>query len=124
MISPEFNFPFPNEFRAECLPLMASYGSLQDWDGLLLFAYDPEREALMLGIAGAVAGLLVSGTLDHYLFNLTYPHMTSLLWIFVGLGMVAVQFALAETLETAPAQLVHNQRSKINDQKRSYEAFL
>jgi len=46
MISPEYNFPWPNEFRAECLPLMACYGSLQDWDGLLLFAYAPERKAL------------------------------------------------------------------------------
>jgi len=46
MISPEFNFPWPNEFRAESLPLMACYGSLQDWDGLLFFAYAPERKAL------------------------------------------------------------------------------
>ena len=46
MISPEFNFPWPNEWRAECLPLMAAYGRLQDWDGLLYFAYSPEEEKL------------------------------------------------------------------------------
>jgi len=46
MIVPEFNFPWPNEWRAECLPLMAAYGRLQDWDGLLYFAYDPDGEAL------------------------------------------------------------------------------
>ncbi|HEY52756.1 MAG TPA: hypothetical protein G4N94_04795 [Caldilineae bacterium] len=92
--------------------------------GLRRSRKDPKLDALLLGVLGATVGLLAGGLLDHYLFNLTYPHMTSLLWIFVGLGMVAVQFALAETLETAPAQLVHNQRSKINDQKRSYEAFL
>ncbi len=46
MIVPEFNFPWPNEWRAECLPLMAAYGRLQDWDGLLYFAYSPEREYL------------------------------------------------------------------------------
>lgn len=46
MVVPEFNFPFPNEFRAEALPLMAAYGRLQDWDGLLYFAYDPDRPAL------------------------------------------------------------------------------
>jgi hypothetical protein len=38
IIVPEYNFPWPNEFRAECLPLMAAYGLLQDWDGLLFFA--------------------------------------------------------------------------------------
>lgn len=46
MIVPEFNFPFPNEYRAECLPLMAAYGRLQDWDGLLYFAYSPTRPQL------------------------------------------------------------------------------
>jgi hypothetical protein len=25
--------------------------------------------------------------LDHYLFNLVYPHMSTFFWIFVGLGM-------------------------------------
>jgi len=46
MISPEFNFPWPIEYRAECLPLMAAYACLQDWDGLLFFAYNPERRFL------------------------------------------------------------------------------
>lgn len=46
MIVPEFNFPAPNEFRAECLPLMAAYACLQDWDGLLFFAYSPDRKAI------------------------------------------------------------------------------
>ena len=46
MIAPEFNFPWPNEWRAECLPLMAAYGRLQDWDGLLYFAYSPEAKTL------------------------------------------------------------------------------
>lgn len=42
LISPEFNAPWPNEWRAECLPLMVCYGSLQDWDGMLYFAYQPD----------------------------------------------------------------------------------
>ena len=46
MIVPEFNFPWPNEHRAECLPLMAAYACLQDWDGLLFFAYSPDRKQL------------------------------------------------------------------------------
>lgn len=46
MIVPEFNFPWPNEFRAECLLMMTAYGCLQDWDGLLFFAYSPREEVL------------------------------------------------------------------------------
>jgi len=46
MISPEFNFPWPNEHRAECLPLMAAYACLQDWDGLLFYNYRPDRQPL------------------------------------------------------------------------------
>jgi len=46
MIVPEFNFPWPNEYRAEALPLMAAYACLQDWDGLLFFAYDPGQQPL------------------------------------------------------------------------------
>jgi len=46
MISPEFNWPWPSEFRTECLPMMAAYACLQDWDGLLFFAYDPDRQNL------------------------------------------------------------------------------
>jgi len=46
MISPEFNWPWPIEYRAECLPMMAAYACLQDWDGLLFFAYNPDGRAL------------------------------------------------------------------------------
>ncbi|MFP4055998.1 MAG: beta-galactosidase [Candidatus Brocadiia bacterium] len=46
MVSPEFNWPWPIEYRAECLPMMAAYACLQDWDGLLFFAYRPEGQAL------------------------------------------------------------------------------
>lgn len=51
---------------------------------------DDRRETLLLGLSAAVAGVLVSGVLDHYLFNLAYPHMVSLFWIYVGLGMAAI----------------------------------
>ncbi len=51
---------------------------------------DLRREALLLGLGGALAGVLVSGLLDHYLFNLAYPHMVSLFWIYVGLAVAAM----------------------------------
>ncbi len=50
----------------------------------------PPLEALLLGVMGSMVGLLAAGVFDHYLFNLTYPHMTALLWVLIGLGMAAV----------------------------------
>ena len=52
--------------------------------------HDDRREALLLGLSGAVAGVMVSGVLDHYLFNLAYPHMVSLFWLYVGLAVATV----------------------------------
>ena len=50
----------------------------------------PQREALLLGFGGSVFGALVSGIGDHYWFNLTYPHMTVLFWLFVGLTVATM----------------------------------
>ncbi len=58
-----------------------------------------EREALLLGFGGAVFGALVSGLADHYWFNLKYPHMTVLFWLFVGLTVAII---LIEREDTAP----------------------
>ncbi len=56
-------------------------------------ASDPLYTPILTGILGSMIGLLAAGVLDHYLFNLTYPHMTALLWVFVGLGMATVRLA-------------------------------
>lgn len=52
--------------------------------------YGPDLEPILLGLAGAVTGALVSGFFDHYWFNLTYPHMTVLFWLFLGLCCATV----------------------------------
>ena len=46
----------------------------------------PQVEAVLMGVVAAVAGVLVSGVLDHYLFNLVYPHMSVLFWTYIGLS--------------------------------------
>jgi len=53
----------------------------------------PRLEAVLMGVGAAVAGVLVSGVLDHYLFNLVYPHMSVLFWAYIGLGMAAALLA-------------------------------
>ena len=50
---------------------------------------DEAVEPILLGVTAAVTGALVSGIFDHYWFNMTYPHMTVLLWLFLGLGIAA-----------------------------------
>lgn len=51
---------------------------------------DPRIEPILLGFMGAIAGVIISGIFDHYWFNMTYPHMTVLLWLHIGLGTAAV----------------------------------
>jgi hypothetical protein len=34
----EYNHSAPNEWQAECVPLIATYAALQDWDGVYLYA--------------------------------------------------------------------------------------
>lgn len=50
----------------------------------------PERESILLGLSGAVVGVLVGGVFDHYLFNLVYPHMAGLFWLYLGLAVAAL----------------------------------
>jgi tellurite resistance protein TehA-like permease len=47
----------------------------------------PRLESLLLGLLASTTAVMVGGLLDHYLFNLVYPHMSTFFWIFVGLGM-------------------------------------
>ncbi len=44
----EFNFPWPNQHRAEGLLMSAAYACLQDWDIFLLFSYDPSDQGLSM----------------------------------------------------------------------------
>ncbi|MBI5281163.1 MAG: hypothetical protein HY858_05720 [Candidatus Solibacter usitatus] len=36
----EVNEPYPNEYGAELIPLLAAYGGLQDWDGLFWYSFE------------------------------------------------------------------------------------
>ncbi|MFP3903443.1 MAG: hypothetical protein ACLFWB_04285, partial [Armatimonadota bacterium] len=35
----EYNHPAPNDYRAECMPMLAACGAMQDWDGIFQFCY-------------------------------------------------------------------------------------
>jgi hypothetical protein len=40
----EYNHSAPNEWQAECIPMIASYAALQDWDAVYLFAYSHSNQ--------------------------------------------------------------------------------
>lgn len=39
LVVSEYNHPFPNEYQAEFPLLISAYGSLQDWDGIVIHSY-------------------------------------------------------------------------------------
>ena len=62
---------------------------------LLRFAGTPWRghplEPWVLGLAGAVVGLVMTGIFDHFYFNLLYPHMSALYWLLLGACTAALR---------------------------------
>jgi hypothetical protein len=38
----EVNEPFPNDYQAEMIPILAAYGAFQDWDGIFIYTFEPK----------------------------------------------------------------------------------
>ncbi|MBX2996999.1 MAG: O-antigen ligase family protein [Caldilineaceae bacterium] len=74
---------------------------LRAWRG----GFHPHREAIILGFGGAILGALVSGIGDHYWFNLTYPHMTVLFWLYLGLATATILIEGNQTEEATPREI-------------------
>jgi len=47
--------------------------------------------AVLLGLTASLVGILVGGMLDHYFFNLSFPHSVSIFWLYLGLAMVTIR---------------------------------
>lgn len=54
-------------------------------------------ESILLGLAAAIAGILVGGIADHYFFNLDFPHSVAVFWLYLGLAMATIRFGTKET---------------------------
>jgi len=78
-------------FLASLVAFFASFLS-----GRSTWSRDPDLEPVILGTCLGVAGAAVGGILDHYLFNLDFPHAATLLWLVVGLGTSAMRLASRE----------------------------
>ncbi len=38
----EVNHPYPNEYAAEMIPILAAYAAFQDWDGIFFYTFEPK----------------------------------------------------------------------------------
>jgi len=62
--------------------------SVQAWlDGL---SGDAQLSPILLGVCTALIGAMTAGVVDHYFFNLAFPHSVTLFWMYVGLGVTAM----------------------------------
>lgn len=52
---------------------------------------DATLAPILLGSTAALVGSMTAGLVDHYFFNLDFPHSVTLFWLFVGLGMATVR---------------------------------
>jgi O-antigen ligase len=59
-------------------------------------------EAILLGLAASLVGIMAGGLLDHYFFNLSFPHSVSAFWLYLGLAMATVLIGTADP-EPEPA---------------------
>ncbi|KAI1691690.1 hypothetical protein DdX_21727 [Ditylenchus destructor] len=41
----EVNHPFPSDYGAEMIPILASYAALQDWDGIFFYTFETKIAA-------------------------------------------------------------------------------
>lgn len=57
------------------------------WDGL---QNSEHLSPILLGICAALIGAMTAGVVDHYFFNLDFPHSVTLFWVFVGLGVTSM----------------------------------
>jgi len=51
-------------------------------------------EPILAGLVSALVGALIGGLLDHYFFNLDFPHSVALFWIYVALTMAGARLAV------------------------------
>lgn len=52
---------------------------------------DAALAPILLGVTTALLGAMTAGVVDHYFFNLDFPHSVTLFWLFVGLGVATMQ---------------------------------
>ena len=91
LIAEEMGFVGLAAFVATLVAFLAKFASMMRYA-----RRGSEVEPIFWGACLAVAGGMAGGMLDHYLFNLDFPHAAALLWLFVGLGAASMRLLVAE----------------------------
>jgi subtilisin family serine protease/O-antigen ligase len=60
---------------------------------------------IVLGTGAGLAGAMVSGVLDHYFVNISFPHAVTLFWLFVGLALAATYVASEQSSAEADSSV-------------------
>lgn len=63
---------------------------------------DSRLSAVWLGLHAALAGGLVAGIFDHYLFNLDFHHAVTVFWLFIGLATASTRLGVMEAEAPLP----------------------
>ena len=62
------------------------------------FKGNERMDAVWLGLHAALAGSLVTGFLDHYLFNLEFHHAVTAFWLLIGMATAATRLGSVHKL--------------------------
>jgi hypothetical protein len=68
----------------------------------------PSLDTALLGGTTALFGTLAVGLVDHYYFNIEFPHMAALFWLVAGTVMAARALVLAPIEPTTPNSSTNN----------------
>jgi O-antigen ligase len=71
-------------------------------------------ESILLGLVAALAGAMVAGVLDHYLFNLNFPHAAALFWLCLGLAVAATMVGEEAGATSGPPPVMRHSREVMN----------
>ena len=54
---------------------------------------DSDLEPLLLGLGGPLLGAMPGGLVDHYFFNLDFPHSVSIFWLYTAVTVVTIRIS-------------------------------
>ena len=60
---------------------------------------DERHDAVWLGLHAALAGALVAGVFDHYLFNMDFHHAVTIFWMMLGMAVAGTRLVVVEEEE-------------------------
>ena len=79
-------------------------GDIAEWSAL---------DVALLGGTASILGALLVGLVDHFYFNIEFPHMAALFWLTVALTMSARRL-LSEGIESEPPRAIQSNNKEAN----------